>query len=423
MKKRFLPAALLAALLVGGVCFTSCDDDDDDKNGDNASVFSLENVTTLKDFVQSGTFEGEGSTGDIIAPGESVHFTFHAAKGQALMFVTGYGYSNDLFFAPENPGIALYTADGTPVTGDVSSQVKLWDNGTRVNVKPGPSIDHPGTAENGSVSLVNGTDAQGNTYPEASAMMQLRLTYDKTRSEFTLIMTNLSNNTANETPFTPGVWVVSNVLDGNLINEKPFFIPGEKSGAELTKLAEDGNEDPLYDVVEDKTGIITTLSPAVVVVYTGDVNPVYSLDAKDPGNGLKTLAQTGNVNPLKEALAKMPNVRNVYVAGNSAVYPGNKVEVQYSAYKGDKLTFVTMFGYSNDWFYSTGSSVTALSVKDITGDVKLLDDGSAVSQFPGAGNAQYIFGGTVIPEDLNVTEVGKAFPVPSVSEVVKVILR
>ena len=350
MKKRFLPAALLAALLVGGVCFTSCDDDDNDKHGDNASIFSLENVTTLKDFVQSGTFEGQGSTGDIIAPGESVRFTFNAAKGQTLMFATGYGYSNDLFFAPANPGIALYNADGTPVTGDVSSQVKLWDNGTRVNVKPGPSIAHPGTAENGSVTQVNGTDAQGNTYPEASAMMKLNLTYDKTKSEFTLSITNLSNNTANETPFSPGVWVVSNVLDGEVLNDKPFFIPGEKSSAELTKLAENGDEDPLQDVVEDKTGIITTLSPAVVVIYTGDVNPIYALDAKDPGNGLKTLAQTGNVNPLKEALAKMPNVRNVYVAGNSAVYPGNKVEVQYSAYKGDKLTFATMFGYSNDWF-------------------------------------------------------------------------
>jgi len=423
MKKRFLPAAVLAALLVGGVCFTSCDDDDNDKHGDNASIFSLENVTTLKDFVQSGTFEGQGSTGDIIAPGESVRFTFNAAKGQTLMFATGYGYSNDLFFAPANPGIALYNADGTPVTGDVSSQVKLWDNGTRVNVKPGPSIAHPGTAENGSVTQVNGTDAQGNTYPEASAMMKLNLTYDKTKSEFTLSITNLSNNTANETPFSPGVWVVSNVLDGEVLNDKPFFIPGEKSSAELTKLAENGDEDPLQDVVEDKTGIITTLSPAVVVIYTGDVNPIYALDAKDPGNGLKTLAQTGNVNPLKDALAKMPNVRNVYVAGNSAVYPGNKVEVQYSAYKGDKLTFATMFGYSNDWFYSTGSSVTALAAKDITGDIRLLDDGSAVSQFPGAGNAQYIFGGTVIPENVNITEVGKTFPVPSVSDIVKVILR
>ena len=39
MKKRFLPAAVLAALLVGGVCFTSCDDDDNDNdNDDNDNV-------------------------------------------------------------------------------------------------------------------------------------------------------------------------------------------------------------------------------------------------------------------------------------------------------------------------------------------------------------------------------------------------
>ena len=43
-----------------------------------------------------------------------------------------YGWSNDLFFAPANPGIKLYDDMGTPITGDVSSQIKLWDNGTRV---------------------------------------------------------------------------------------------------------------------------------------------------------------------------------------------------------------------------------------------------------------------------------------------------
>lgn len=423
MKKRFLPAALLAALLVGGAWLTSCDDDNDNKHGDKASIFTIENVTTLKDFVQSGTFKGQGATGSLIAPGESVTFTFNAAKGQALMFATMYGHSNDLFFAPENPGIALYNADGTPVTGDVSAQVKLWDNGTRVNVKPGPSIEHPGIAENGKVTMVNGSDSQGNTYPAVSEMMQLKLTYNKTNSEFTLIIANISNGTANETPFSAGVWAISNVLDGKLINDKPFFIAGENSGAELTKLAENGDEDPLYDKTQDKTGIITTFSPAVVVIYTGDANPIYALKQTDPGNGLKTLAQTGNVNELKEALAKLPNVRNVYVAGSSSIAPGKKVEIQYSAYKGDKLTFATMFGYANDWFFSTGSSVTALDADDITDDVKILDDGTAVSQFPGAGNAQYIFGGTPIPESQVITEIGTVFPVPSVSDLIKVTLR
>lgn len=425
MKKRFLPVAVIAALVMGGVWLSSCDDDDDDndKPGDKASIFSIENVSTVKDFVQSGTFKGQGATGDIIAPGESVHITFNAAKGQALMFATRYGYSNDLFFAPANPGIALYNADGSAITGDVSSSIKLWDNGTRLNEKPGPSITLPGTIQNGKVTMVNGTDAQGNTYPAASDMMKLQLTYDKTRSEFTLIITNNSKNTANETPFSPGVWVVSNVLQNKLINDKPFFIADENSSAPLTKLAESGDVDDLYDVVEDKTGIMTTLSSTIVVVYTGDVNPIYQLNAKDPANGLKTLAQTGNATTLKESLSKLSYVRNIYVTSANVLYPGDKTQVQYSAYKGDKLAFATMFGYSNDWFYSNGSSITAISPDDITSKTVLLDDGTAVSQYPGAGNAQAIFGGTPIPEDKVIVEVGDTFPVPSVSDIVKITLR
>lgn len=426
MKKRFLPVAAIAALLIGGVWLSSChndDDDDDYKPGDKATIFSIENVSTVKDFIQSGTFEGQGATGDIIAPGESVSITFNAAKGQCLMLATRYGYSNDVFFAPENPGIALYTADGTPITGDVSASMKLWDNGTRINEKPGPSITLPGTVENGKVTMINGTDVQGNTYPAASELMKLTLTYDKTTSAFTLIINNVSNATANETPFSPGVWVVSNVLQGKLVNDAPFFVADQNSSAELTKLAEEGNEDDLYNVVKDKTGIFTTLSPTLVVIYTGDVNPIYQLNAKDPGNGLKTLAQTGNVNALKDAISKLPNVRNVYVAGSDVLYPGNKAEVQFSAYQGDKLAFATMFGYSNDWFYSNNSAITATSVDNVSANTILLDDGTAVSQYPGAGNAQNIFGGTPIPEDKNIQEVGDTYPVPSVTDVVKVTLR
>ena len=98
-----------------------------------------------------------------------------------------------------------------------------------------------------------------------------------------MIITNISNNTSNETPFSPGVWVVSNVLQNKLLSDKPYFIPGESSSAELTKLAEDGNVNDLYAAVNDKTGIITTLSPTLVVIYTGDINPVYQLDKKDQG--------------------------------------------------------------------------------------------------------------------------------------------
>ena len=50
----------------------------------------------------------------------------------------------------------------------------------------------------------------------------------------------------------------------------------------------------------------------------------------------------------------------------------------------------------------------------------MLDDGTAVSQYPGAGNAQSIFGGTLMPEDKAISAVGDTYPVPAVDGIVKI---
>ena len=68
---------------------------------------------------------------------------------------------------------------------------------------------------------------------------------------------------------------------------------------ELTKLAEAGNVDPLKSLVADQTGIITTLHGAIVVVYTGNTNPIYQLGQKDAQLGLAALAQRGDPGQLK----------------------------------------------------------------------------------------------------------------------------
>ncbi len=424
MKRKFLSIAVFAALVLAGMGLTSCSDDDDkkDNGGDGNSVISFENVTVLKDFVQSGTFMKQGESPQIL-PGESVSIRFYAGKGQALMFATMYSYSNDIFFAPDNPGIRLYKSDGTPKTGDVSSEVFLWDNGTRINQKPGPDVEHPGVADNGNVNMILGTDAQGNQYLTASELMELSLAYDKNSSEFTLTIKNTSGGTMNETPFSPGVWVVSNVLDGELEDDDPFFEAGDKSSAELTTLAETGNQQALATLVERETGIITTLSPVLVVIYTGDVNPIYQLNQKDAGLGLKELAQTGNVTKLRTSLAAMTNVKYTYVAGNEPVKPGEKVETAFKALKDCNIAYVTMFGYSNDWFYANNSVISADYLGDVTGKTVLLDDGTALSQYPGAGNAQAIFTGVQIPESKVITTVGNTFPVPALNRMIKVTIR
>lgn len=412
MKKKYFSAALAAALLFAGFAFTACDDDDDNKAPGTKPTLKLENVTTTKNYVQSGTFAA-------VAPGANTTFTFHAAKGERLMLAAMYGNSNDLFFAPENPGIALFDDSGVPYTGIIANAVKLWDNGTRVNEAPGPNVNHPGVAQASVVTEVNGTDTEGHTYPAASTLFQVSLTFDAVQSLFTCTITNISNGTANETPFSAGVFVVSNVLDGDLVMEKPFFSVDQKSGAELTKLAEDGNVDPLKTLVSGQTGIITSLHGAIVVVYTGDTNPIYQLGEKDAQLGLSALAQRGDPAPLRTSLEKVPQVRKIYTITETAL-PGESMECTYEAAANEKVAFATMFGYSNDWFFTNGPALNALTKGDVTSKTVLLDDGTAVSQYPGAGNAQYLFGGTLMPEDKAITAVGNTFPVPAVDALVKV---
>lgn len=412
MKKKYFSAALAAALLFAGFAFTACDDDDDNKAPGTKPTLKFENVTTTKNYVQSGTFAA-------VAPGANTTFTFHAAKGERLMLAAMYGNSNDLFFAPENPGIALFDDSGVPYTGIIANAVKLWDNGTRVNEAPGPNVNHPGVAQASVVTEVNGTDTEGHTYPAASTLFQVSLTFDAVQSLFTCTITNISNGTANETPFSAGVFVVSNVLDGDLVMEKPFFSVDQKSGAELTKLAEDGNVDPLKTLVSGQTGIITSLHGAIVVVYTGDTNPIYQLGEKDAQLGLSALAQRGDPAPLRTSLEKVPQVRKIYTITETAL-PGESMECTYEAAANEKVAFATMFGYSNDWFFTNGPALNALTKGDVTSKTVLLDDGTAVSQYPGAGNAQYLFGGTLMPEDKAITAVGNTFPVPAVDALVKV---
>jgi hypothetical protein len=71
--------------------------------------------------------------------------------------------SNDLFYAPDGAGIALFNSDGAPVSGDVTGQVQLWDAGTEVNQEPGVGPDQAprqagpdaGPDEDGVVQIVS----------------------------------------------------------------------------------------------------------------------------------------------------------------------------------------------------------------------------------------------------------------------------
>lgn len=405
-------------------------------NMPSSPTITIENVLDSRPLVESGTFKNTGSS-PVIMPGESISIRFSAGKGQAVSFATMYGWSNDLFFAPANPGIKVYKDDGTPIEGDVSGQIMLWDNGTRINQAPGASVTHPGTAETTAknVTAVNGTDSQGNTYAPASSLMKASLHYNG-NSIFTLTITNTSGGTSNPTPFSPGVWAVSYAAGGNLLSPNPLYESGKPSANGLTNIAEMGDNSVLGNYIQGQTGIFTPLSPILVVVYNGIDNPIYQTGEKDRGQGLKKLAQTGDAGELAAYLKTVKGVKNVYVlpAPNTTVLlpksgmqAGGKVSQQLSITSGDRIAIATMYGLSNDWFFaSKGNGTDASQAGDISGSVGLFDDGTAADQYPGAGISQANFGGTPQPENKNIMEVPNpnAFTtLPAIPNIIKVTLQ
>ena len=94
-----------------------------------------------------------------IGPGAAYEFSFNATAGMKLSLALMFGQSNDLFYAPDSHGIALFDSQGMPLGGDVTSKIILWDAGTEVNQELGVGPDqaprqkaaNTGAAENGVV--------------------------------------------------------------------------------------------------------------------------------------------------------------------------------------------------------------------------------------------------------------------------------
>jgi hypothetical protein len=143
--------------------------EDGDPSGLAASVVSQTGVSA------GGVFDtpvGATEPGTLL-PGQAYEFTVEAVPGDMLSLATMFVQSNDLFYAPDGQGIALFNSDGTPVSGDVTGQIQLWDAGTEVNQQPGLGPDQAprqagldsGPDENGVVHIVSDEF----TYPDTSA--------------------------------------------------------------------------------------------------------------------------------------------------------------------------------------------------------------------------------------------------------------
>jgi hypothetical protein len=146
-----------------------------------------ESLPGLSGFVSGAVFNmpvGKDAPGPIL-PGAKYVFELDASPGDALSFATMLAATNDVFFGPAARGIPLFDADGAPVTGDVTSEVVLWDAGTEANEMPGigpntvtnQSAPDTGEAGEGKVQLLSAVD-DGFEYPAVDTLLKVTLSAD-----------------------------------------------------------------------------------------------------------------------------------------------------------------------------------------------------------------------------------------------------
>jgi hypothetical protein len=142
---------------------------------------SLEGAQGIKSIVVFNTPMGANSPGPI-TPGAAYEFTISAMRGNRLSLTTMMGQSNDWFYAPAESGIELFK-NGKAISGDITSQIVLWDAGTEVDQEPGIGSDqgprqkapNTGAAENG--VLREAKDVKyGSAYTEVSRVMRVTIT-------------------------------------------------------------------------------------------------------------------------------------------------------------------------------------------------------------------------------------------------------
>lgn len=358
---------------------------------------TIENVSGQIGFDNTGvvTTQIDGTEGGPAFPESGYEFTVNAEPGDALHFATMFVQSNDLFFAPDETGIALYDADGNPVSGDVTDQVLLWDAGTEVNEEPGvgenqaPRQAGPDTGETeiAPVQDIAAVD-DGFTYPATSDAISVTVTAGD-MGDFTVSITNVSGDSDLPSPITPVVWVVTD-------QQAPLFTAGEfDRGQGLEGIAEDGNPATLATVLAGiDEQLVGPISPGVFTVTTESA-PLFTVGEADRGEGLEGIAEDGSPAGYAD--------RDGFVIFNTPIdadepgpaFPGSGYSFTFDAEPGDALHFATMYVQSNDLFFAPNVDGIALFDADgepiegnVTRFVPLWDGGTEVNEEPGIGENQ-----------------------------------
>lgn len=138
---------------------------------------SLEGAKGIKSVVVFTTPVGASGSGPI-TPGAAFELTITANPGDRLSLTLMMGQSNDWFYAPADSGIQLFK-NGKAISGDITSQIAMWNAGTEVDQEPGIGSDqgprqkgpNTGKAENGVVQRIK----NGKAYSDAAKVLRITI--------------------------------------------------------------------------------------------------------------------------------------------------------------------------------------------------------------------------------------------------------
>lgn len=362
----------------------------DDAN-DNAVSFKI-TLTNVINYLSSKAFNtpaGAITPGPLTVDGAYYSVDFYATPGTRLSFATMSAATNDWFFAPDGNGIALFTGNNAPVTGDITGQVMLWDGGTEEE-DPATVATMPNGGTAGAADDNNRVRLQTS---DISAYAKFQLSHDG--EKFTLTIMRVS-----EMIITPGMLVVH-------AQDNPLFTEGQPDrGVGLEEIAEAGNPMVLYNWFNEAgtdgaplrmSSSITPFAPGLAYVFPGsESDPLFTQGSPmTAGSGLEKMAEDGGAD---EAITYLTDNGYMATAADqmAPVFPGEEMTFTIWAKPGYKFGFATMFINSNDWFFSFNNNGVELfdadgTPKSGTGyspESYLFDAGTEVDEPVGTGMNQ-----------------------------------
>ena len=166
----------------------------------------------------------------------------------------------------------------------------------------------------------------------------------------------------------------------------------------FTVVLENVSTTETLNIASDSTTQAVPLSPGAYIVHrNADDSPL--LLPRDTANaGLEGVAEDGNPGAYADAVPGSA-VFNTPVGSDTPgpIGPGGSYEFSVQAVDGDKLSFVTMFIPSNDWFYTPTDADNSLDLfvggEPVSGEVAdseiaIWDAGTEADEEPGTGANQ-----------------------------------